>query len=353
MNQVFVANRRDFLTGAAAGAAAIALPFVRTAQAQQVEHKMVFAHTFSPSTEKYVVTGIEQFKELAEKYSGGKLMVDVHDSGKLGGQNVLPQKLLSGLIQGCQLSMQNFAPFSESFNLLDMPYMTSSVASFDRLLDSEWFMNSKFVAEPMSKGFKVLPGMWANAGYRVLGVSKRRPREVHVPDDLKGMKVRVNPARVEQQAWALTPASQVTIAWGETYQAMEQGVADALNVGMGPIASAKIDETLSSATLINMTFNAHVAVVSAKWYQALPQDVQSAITRAGLESSKFQQAQQKLANVRMLADWKKAGIKLIELTAEERKAWVAAVGHTRSDWEPLRERYGKAEYAKLQELTSS
>ena len=353
MSRNQLTTRRALLTKVSAGAAVMALPYFRTAHAQQAEHKMVFAHTFSPATEQFVVTGIDVFKTLAEKYSAGKLLVDVHDSGKLGGQNVLPQKLQSGLIQGCQLSMQNFAPFSESFNLLDMPYLLPSNKALDRVLESEWFLQSKFTTEPLAKGFKVIPGMWANAGYRVLGVSKRRPREVRVPDDLKGMKVRVNPARVEQQAWALTSASQVTIAWGETYQAMEQGVADALNVGMGPIAATKIEETLSSVTLIDMSFNAHVAVVSAKWYQALPKSIQMAIDRAGAESLQYQKAQQQAANERMAVDWKKAGIKIITLTADERKLWVATVGHTRSDWGPLKDRYGRGEYTKLMEMASA
>jgi TRAP-type transport system periplasmic protein len=345
--------RRALLVKATSGCLALAFPYVRTARGQQAEHKMVFAHTFSPATEKFVATGIDVFKTLAEKYSDGKLMVDVHDSGKLGGQNVLPQKLQSGLIQACQLSMQNFAPFSESFNLLDMPYLFASSQAFERVLDSDWFAQSKFAAEPLSKGFRLVPGMWANAGYRVLGVNKRRNHEVHLPDDMKGMKIRVNPARVEQQAWALTPASQVTIAWAETYQAMEQGVADALNVGMGPLAATKIEETLSSATFIDMTFNAHVTVVSSKWHQSLPKNIQAAIDRAGLESSKHQKEQQRLANDRMVAGWKKAGIKLVTLSPDERKAWVNAVGHTRPDWSTLKDRYGRAEYAKLLELGSA
>ena len=346
-------SRRSLLTGASAGTLAIAFPYIRTARAQQAEHRMVFAHTFSPATEKYVVTGIDVFKGLAEKYSEGKLLVDVHDSGKLGGQNVLPQKMQSGLIQGCQLSMQNFAPFSESFNLLDMPYLFSSNDSLEKVLESDWFLQSKFASEPLSKGFKILPGMWANAGYRVLGVSKRKAREVRVPDDLKGMKIRVNPARVEQQAWALTPSSQVTIAWGETYQAMEQGVADALNVGMGPIAATKIEETLSSATFIDMTFNAHVTMVAAKWYQALPNSIQAAIDRAGRESWQYQKMEQRLANERMVAQWQKAGIKIITLSPDERKAWVTSVGHNRPEWVQLKDRYGRAEYNKLREMTGA
>jgi C4-dicarboxylate-binding protein DctP len=113
------------------------------------EFTMVFAHTFSQASEKYVVTGIDLFKELAEKYTDNRLLVDVHEGGKLGGQNVLPQKVQQGAIQACQLSMQNFTPFSESFNLLDFPYVFSSNDRFERFLESDLIQNSLLASEQM------------------------------------------------------------------------------------------------------------------------------------------------------------------------------------------------------------
>ncbi|MGH8678493.1 MAG: hypothetical protein ACREUQ_09110, partial [Burkholderiales bacterium] len=117
-------HRRKFVVGGLAAAGTLASwPLIRgTAHAQRkADHTLIFAHTFTESTEKYIVTGIDLFKQLAEKYSGGRLLVDVHEGGKLGGQNVLPQKVQSGAIQACQVSMQNFTPFSDAYNALDFP----------------------------------------------------------------------------------------------------------------------------------------------------------------------------------------------------------------------------------------
>ena len=96
------ARRRQIVLGGLAGVGSlVAGPLLRNiAHAQgKPDHTMLLAHTFSEATEKYVVTGIDQFKQAAEKYSQGKLLVDVHGSGKLGGQNVLPQKVQQGAIQ--------------------------------------------------------------------------------------------------------------------------------------------------------------------------------------------------------------------------------------------------------------
>ena len=114
---------------------------------------MLLAHTFSEATEKYVVTGIDQFKQAAEKYSQGKLLVDVHGSGKLGGQNVLPQKVQQGAIQACQLSMQNFTPFSELYNVLDFPYLFASNQAFEKFLQDLSSCN-RISVRARDKGFQ-------------------------------------------------------------------------------------------------------------------------------------------------------------------------------------------------------
>ena len=344
-------DRRKFVAG---GLALASWPLIRgTAHAQKkAEHTMVFAHTFTKVSEKYIVTGIDLFKHLAEKYSEGRLAVDVHEGGALGGQDVLPQKVQQGVVQACQLSMQNFTPFSEAYNVLDFPYLFSSNEAFEKFLEHPMLLSSTLATEPASKGFKLLGGMWANAGLRVLGMSKKTNREVRVPSDLKGLKVRITASKVEQQAFALTPASPVAVNWGETYQAVQQGVVDALHVGLGPLSAARIPETLGTATRISMSFNAHVTVVGRKWFDALPAPVRDAIERAARDSWAHQKAAQHKADEAMWNEWKAAGIKVHDLTPDERKQWFAAVGHTRPEWNPLKERYGKALYERIAELSS-
>lgn len=347
------AKRRQVVIGGLAGVGSlVSWPLIRKSAFAQgkPDHTMIFAHTFSPATEKYVVTGIEQFKQAAEKYSQGKLFVDVHDSGKLGGQNILPQKVQQGAVQACQLSMQNFTPFSEAFNVLDFPFIFASNDAFEKFLQDPYFMQSKLGTEPATKGFKVLAGLWANTGLRVTGISKKVKREVRLPADLKGLKIRVTSSKVEQQAFALTPGNPVSVDWGETYQAMQQGTVDALNVGLGPLSSARIQETIGTVTRIGMSFNAHVVVVSKRWFDGLPAAVREAIERAAAEAWRYEQTEQRKANDRMWDEWKALGIKVVDLSADERKQWVAAVGHQRPEWNQWKERYGKELYDRVAEL---
>ncbi|MEP5758806.1 MAG: TRAP transporter substrate-binding protein [Litoreibacter sp.] len=335
-------SRRKLLKSSAALAtASVASPFIITSARAAADHKLTFGHTFGAATEQYMITGLSQFKEAAERYSEGALEVDIHEAGSLGGQNVLPQKVLTGAVQGCQLSTGNFVNYSDVYNIIDLPFLFSSNDAFEETIQTEAFRNSEFLSRPASSGFQVIPGMWANAGFRVLGISKKVDRVVRRPEDLEGLKVRTNGTRVEDVMFKLTSASPVSIAWGEAYQAMQQGAADALSVGLGPLTASKIHETLGSATMYELNFNCHITVLDRRWFSGLPEKVQEAIMRAGADSYEYQRKQQLAANVEMVKLWTDSGIEVVTLNDDEKSEWVSAMGHQRSEYDALKDAFGR------------
>ena len=112
-------SRRSVVRSVPAGVALLAMPTVWSSARATSDYTLTFGHTFGKATEGVMITGLDVFKAKAEEYTDGKLLVDIHEAGSLGGQTVLPQKVLTGAIQGCQLSTQNFTPFAEVYNLLD------------------------------------------------------------------------------------------------------------------------------------------------------------------------------------------------------------------------------------------
>ena len=343
-------NRRKVLQGVPSSLAFLAMPAVWSSARAASEYTLTFGHTFGKATEGVMITGLDVFKAKAEEYTDGKLLVDIHEAGSLGGQTVLPQKVLTGAIQGCQLSTQNFTPFADVYNLLDFPHMFPSNASFENVINSDAFKSSGFFEQPRTKGFEVLPGMWANAGFRVLGFSKKLGKTIKTPADLDGVKIRVTGSKVEQQVFKLTPANPVSIAWGETYQALQQGASDALNVGLGPLTATKIYETLGSATMAQINFNCHITVLSHKWFSSLPSSVQDALYKAAAESFAEQQAGQANANAAMEKMWGESGIAIHKPTNAEKQVWMDTVGHKLPIWDSYKERYGSDLYEMLSSM---
>ena len=341
-------RRRNILRGSAVAATAASWPLITsTARAQKAEHTMKIGYSFSLASEKFVATAIARFKELAEKATGGRLAVEIFPGGVLGDQGVMVQKVQQGVIQATQVSMANFTAFSPSYNVLDFPYLfKGDVRVFEKFLEDPFLVRSTFATEPEAKGLKVLPGMWASFGMRQLGISKKKGVEVRRPGDLRGVKVRVTASKIEQQAFALTPGSPVSINWGETYQAMQQGACDAVNVAMAPLQAYRISETLGSFTQIDATPNAHVTVMNAQWFGALPGPVKDAIMKAAADAWEWQKAEQRKIDAATAGIWKAAGVKFVTSTPDERKEWISAIGHQRSDYNQWKDRFGRDLYDK-------
>jgi len=326
--------------GAAAGGL-VGRPFAKAASdGGKSKAVLVFADTFSAQTEQFVVTKLDLFKKLIEEYSGGAIKVRLSRGGVLGSQGDLPQQVQTGAIQGCLVSMQNFVPYAPAFNVLDIPYLFPKRELFDRFLNSAKAQELSLLTEPKKRGLKVLQGMWTNTGYRVFCTSKKRKTQVKVPADLDGLKVRVTNSRVEQAIFGATKASPVAVEWSETYMALQQGTVDALSVGLGPLTANRIDEVIATASRLRMNFNAHVAMVSQKWFDSLTGELQDAVVRSANEVGAAQVEQQRAEDKKMWRTWEDEGIDIIDLNDSEKKEWMDTVGYKNEMWAPYVEKYG-------------
>ncbi|MEP6065356.1 MAG: hypothetical protein ABJ246_05930, partial [Paracoccaceae bacterium] len=63
--------------------------------------------------------------------------------------------------------------------------------------------------------------------------------------------------------------------------------------------------------------------------------------KAGAESYEFQRAQQLAANKEMIKLWTDAGIEVVTLNDDEKSEWVSAMGHQRSEYDALKDAFGR------------
>src|SRR3982751_4412087 len=108
---------RQWLMGAAA-AAIIFAPGSSPAQAPIV---IKFSHVVPPNTPKGL--GAEKFKELAEKYTAGKVKVEVYPNSTLYKDKEELEALQLGAVQMLAPSNSKFGPIGiREFEVFDMPY---------------------------------------------------------------------------------------------------------------------------------------------------------------------------------------------------------------------------------------
>src|SRR3954463_15227076 len=196
------------------GALSLALAAPALAQSPIV---IKFSHVVAPNTPKG--KGSLKFQELAEKYTNGKVKVEVYPNSQLYKDNEELQALQLGAVQMLAPSLAKFGPLGvREFEVFDLPFILPSKAALRKVTDGPLGKKLMGLLEP--KGIKGL-AYWDN-GFKVMSANK----PLRTPDDFKGLKMRIQSSKVlEAQMRALGAIPQV-MAFSEVYQALQTGVVD-------------------------------------------------------------------------------------------------------------------------------
>ncbi|MBQ7732844.1 MAG: TRAP transporter substrate-binding protein [Synergistaceae bacterium] len=166
--------------------------------------------------------GLDKFKEVAEQVSGGKIAVTVH-KGTLGeNESELVEKLTMGAAD-IVVSSPGFmtAIGVPEIDIFSLEYLFNSFAHWEKCLDGEFgTAMRKIVLEKTYNQFRIM-GYWSSSVRDVYA-----KKAVKSPDDLKGLSIRTQSSKVQQDFFQACGAIPTTVAWGELYQALQQGVVD-------------------------------------------------------------------------------------------------------------------------------
>ena len=260
----------------------------------------------------------EGLMPVTAKVSGGKLVIEGHYRGSICGEQKCGEQANQGLIALWRSSTNNFGNFDTSLTIFDLPYLFKDLGSADRL-SLGWLGKAQRDEAEKGSGHKVL-SVFGTGGFRHFGNTKK---PVHVPSDLKGLKVRVTKSPVEFllfKAWGGTP---VPFDWLQTYQGLQTGVVEGLYVPVPFQYMFKMHEVAKYYTETGGIFSAAHLSMDLKQFNALEDDERAAL----LEGMK---AFDKVARTRDLAwtvaetDKLKARIKeWYKPTEDEMKLWRA------------------------------
>ncbi len=326
---------------------------------KKAEHVILTGITESPkrwpqgklSTEQSNLTGVIEWKQNIEKHTNGKVYVDLQYGGALGSQIDMPKKLQQGTLQAAHGSTQNAAASAAVWNVIDFPYHVGPVDNFWRLIYSKEF-NDVVRKKSEQQGLVVTTFF---PQIRWVQLRRGLNREVRMPEDMKGLKIRVTGSKLEQAAFRILPANATPVAWGETYNALQDGAVDGIHVAPGPVADVSISEVIGQLVNTEFLYNSDSMWISARWLRALPSALQEAIMEAVYETQVFQHK----VYHSYLRDqwgiypdspqdtiWQKLKPRFIYLTPKEQEAWQAYLSYDRnkSTYDPLIAQFGKVEY---------
>ena len=306
-------TRRKFTLGAVATGAAIASPAV-LAQAPIV---VKFSHVVADDTPKG--KGALKFKELAEKYTQGKVKVEVYPNSQLYKDKEEIEALQLGAVQLLAPSTAKFAPLgAKEFEALDLPFVYKDDAQFQRVAKGP--VGAFLMDKLESKGIKGL-GFWDNGFYMI---TTNRP--IVKPADMKGLKVRISGSKIADQYFRAVGAIPQILAFSEVYQAMQTGVVDGGENTASNIYTQKFFEVQSHITGMNHGHLQYAVIANTKFWGGLPSDIRTQLDKAMDESTVYANSIALQENIDALAAIKASGKSTVRiLTPEEAKRWREAM----------------------------
>ena len=322
-------------------AAIVAFAVAPTSAQQAPPIVLKFSHVVSADTPKG--KGSERFKELAEKYTNGRVKVEVYHNSTLYKDKEELEALQLGAVQMLAPSNAKFGPLGiKDFEVLDLPMLIPSLAALRKVTEGP--IGTGMLAKLDSVGLIGL-GYWDN-GFKVMTANKPL-RDV---SDFKGLKMRIQPSKVlHAQFKALGSVPQV-IAFSEVYQSLQTGVVDGQENTPANIYSQKMFEVQKYLTLSNHGYIGYIVVVGKPFWNGLPGDVREQLTKAMNEATQYVNEISQQENDAAIAAIRKSGkTEMISLTPTELEQWRKAMAPV---YDEMGDRVGKQLIQDIQKTVS-
>ncbi|MBI1779055.1 MAG: DctP family TRAP transporter solute-binding subunit [Proteobacteria bacterium] len=307
-------SRRRF--GTITGAAALATVLPRRSRAQQTI-MIKFSHVVADDTPKG--KGSLKFRELAEKYTNGKAKIEVYPNSQLYKDKEEVEALQLGAVQMLAPSTAKFAPLgAKEFEAMDLPFVFADDANYDKVVKGE--VGKYLMAKLKPAGITGL-AFWDN-GFHMVSANK----PLLLPADFQGLKIRISGSKIADMYFRKMGAQPQIMAFSEVYQALQTGVVDACENTPSNYLTQRFHEVQKHITNSQHAHLQYAVIVNTKFWEGLPADIRGQLEKAMNDATDYTNSIAQKENADALKEIQASGkTQIHELTADQRKAWVAAL----------------------------
>lgn len=268
----------------------------------------------------------QKFADLVSEASSGVVTATVYSNSQLTGGDMsktIDVLLAGGTYELCTASGAVLSNVEEKFLAHQLPFMFDSYQAADAYLDST---GGDYYSQLMSDKGMTMLGLFHN-GIKQITNSKR---ELHLPTDFAGLKIRVPSGEVAMKTFQTFGADPIAMNWSEVYTALQQGTVDGHDNGYMTISSASIQEVNKYITEANWQYECYALIANTKDFNSWNEDTQKLIQEKGEEATQWGRQYLEDAELQIKEDFKEQGVIITELTDEERQAFVDATADVRA-----------------------
>ena len=224
--------------------------------------------------------GLQKLRELLEEKTGGKATIEIFPNGQLGDERQLVEGVMLGTLDMGMVSNAITSNFINDFRVMDMPFMFESIAVLSKKLEGP--AKAVLKESARSSGFQLI-GTYSS-GIRHMMTNK----PINSIDDVANMKIRTMQQPMHIDAFRAFGANPTPLAYAELYGALQSGVVDGAEGATSDYNAKQFYEVADHFSLVGWLNLLSQVFMSADQFDALPEDVQTALLEAGSESAIWQ-----------------------------------------------------------------
>ncbi|WP_319563258.1 TRAP transporter substrate-binding protein [Marispirochaeta sp.] len=227
-----------------------------------------------------VVESMQYFADLVNEKSNGAMTINVFPDSTLGNEDDTFLSVCSGDTEFCCFGPSTIYLFTPEYSFIMAPFLTQSYEHYVNMYNSKLFDPAKKIWR--EKGVIDLATQ-AYRGFRNMSSD----RAVRTPEDVQGMKLRMNTNAAWVRIWNGVGCTTIPIALGELYTSLQTGVVEASEGPYEQIATYKLQEVQKY-----IIETQHVPEVFGFWmngnlFDSLPENYQRVLKEAAAEGIEY------------------------------------------------------------------
>ena len=246
------------------------LIMITPAVAKKKPIKIRFSHVVADNTPKGWAA--KEFARRVNEELAGQVEVQVFPNAQLYGDNQAIEALSAGFIEMAAPATAKYVGSIPQLQLFDMPFLFPSINATYKVIDGA--IGQEISDLFTKRGLKQL-AYWDN-GFKHFSSSKC---PLLAPADFKGQKFRIQSSDILEAQMKQLGATGLKLPFAEVYNALEQGVVDGQENTASNIYSKKFHEVQKHLTVSNHGYIGYVVVTTERFWNSLPQDIQTRLER--------------------------------------------------------------------------
>jgi tripartite ATP-independent transporter DctP family solute receptor len=292
----------------------------RRARAAAVDMKL---GSDSPAGHPFNV-GLEVMKKEIENKSQGRITATIYPDAQLGGEEAMTSGLKIGSIDALFASTGVLSSSVPELGIFDLPFLFRDLDQMLRAANGP--IGAEYKAKIESAVGAELIG-WGATGSRNMWNSKR---VIRTPQDVKGLKMRTQSSRIQQETYIAFGALPTVVPFVEVYTALQTGVVDGADIGISDIIPLKFYQVMKYMTMTRHFFINNPFLISTRFLQKLSKEDQEIVREAGRKAVAAEVQTDKDIEKSGIGELRQKGIQIID--PEDRVAFVKVA-------EPIQAKY--------------